>query len=117
MLYSPIVSPASISTQQARPIARRRPGRSDHEPQTPDHDLTAARLVDEVDRTSLESQGFVAGQAVAGQEHNRQVDTAPAQLGKQVNPRRVWEAPIQEENIEIGSAVETHCQGRGIGET
>jgi hypothetical protein len=38
-------------------------------------------------------------------------------MGKQVNPRRVWEAPIQEDHIEIGSAVETDCQGRGVGET
>jgi hypothetical protein len=42
-----------------------------HKPQTPDQDLPAARLVDEVDRPALEGQDFVGGQAVAGQEHHR----------------------------------------------
>ena len=56
----------------------RRPRGFDREPEAPDENLDATRLVDEVDRSALERQAFVVDQGPAGQEDDGQVDVAPA---------------------------------------
>jgi hypothetical protein len=52
-----------------------------HAPETPDQNLRAAHLVDEIDRASGEGLPFVGDQGVARQENHRQGDAALAQLG------------------------------------
>jgi hypothetical protein len=64
------------------------------EPETPDQDLHAVRLVDEVGCASFESQGLVVGQGIAGQEYNRQVHAVAAQLWEEVDAQDIRKAPI-----------------------
>ena len=56
-----------------------------HQPETLGQKLHAACLVDEVERTALESEFLVRQLGVARQEHHRQVNAVPAQFRQQVD--------------------------------
>src|SRR5215475_7613458 len=78
----------------------------DDAPQAAGQYLHTARLVDEVEGATVESQALIVGKGTPRQEHHRQVHAVTAQLRQEVDAGRLGQAPVEHDDVGVSGDLE-----------